>query len=76
MPQNRASGPQIGQTVIYTETSSTFYPAIIVAVNSDGTVRLTAFPAGGTTTDQNNKKNDANGTVSGTWRYPDQVSGI
>jgi hypothetical protein len=52
MAEVRSSGPQICQWVIYQALNS-FYPAIIVAVDSfTGRVRLTTFPAGGTTADQ------------------------
>ncbi len=77
MAENRASGPQVGQTVIYTATATNFYPAMIVSVNaSSGLVRLTTFAPGGTTADQQNVSFDGTGTVSGTWRYPDLQAGI
>jgi hypothetical protein len=77
MAENRASGPHMGQDVIYTETASLFYPAKVITVaNTTGLVRLTAFPAGGTTTDKQNVSFDGNGTVSNTWRYPNTISGL
>ena len=77
MPENRASGPHMGQDVIYTETATLFYPAKIITVNAtNGLVRLTAFPAGGTTTDKQNVSYDGTGTVSNTWRYPNTISGL
>jgi hypothetical protein len=53
MAEIRTNGPQMGQLVIYTQTPSTFYPAIIVSVDrTSGLVRLTTFAAGGSTADQ------------------------
>jgi hypothetical protein len=77
MAENRASGPQLGQMVIFTQTQTIFYPAIIVSIERvTGLVRLTTFPAGGTTPDQQNVSYDGTGAVSGTWRYPDVGTGI
>jgi hypothetical protein len=77
MAENRTSGPMIGQTVIYTQTSSNFYPAFITSVaQASGLVRLTTFPPGGTTPDQQNVSYDGTGVISGTWRYPDNLTGI
>jgi hypothetical protein len=46
MAENRASGPQLGQMVIFTQTQTIFYPAIIVSIDRvTGLVRLTTFPA-------------------------------
>ena len=52
-------------------------PAKVITVDAtSGLVRLTAFPAGGTTTDKQNVSYDGTGTVSNTWRYPSTVSGL
>src|SRR5262249_13397132 len=49
----RSSGPQMAQLVIYTATATNYYPAIIINIDpSTGKVRLTTFPAGGTTADE------------------------
>ena len=78
MPQSRSTGPHLGAIVIYTETAATpsRYPAIISDINSDGTVRLTAFPVGGTPTDLNTKRQDETRTKDGAWSYPSDTSGI
>lgn len=77
MPENRASGPQVGQNVIYTETATLFYPAVVVTVaQASGLARLTCFPPGGTTTDKQNVSYDWTGQVSNTWRYPGIQTGI
>ncbi len=77
MAENRASGPQVGQTVIYTASSSSNYPAIIVSVSATtGLVRLTTFPPGGTTADQQSVPFDPTGVTAGSWRYPDTLAGI
>jgi len=44
------AGPQIGHVVIYRVNATTAYPAIITAVNANGTVSLTTFPPGGVPT--------------------------
>jgi hypothetical protein len=62
MAENRASGPQLGQMVIFTQTQTIFYPAIIVSIDRvTGLARLTTFPAGGTTPDQQNVSYDGTG---------------
>lgn len=78
MAENRASGPQMGQDVIYTEVAgTTFYPAKVITISqAAGLVRLTCFPPGGTTTDKQNVSYDGTGTVSNTWRYPDSITGL
>jgi hypothetical protein len=77
MAENQAAGPQMCQSVIYTETATNTYPAIVIAVAAaSGLVRLTTFAPGGATADQQNVSFDPTGTVSGTWRYPDGLTGI
>jgi hypothetical protein len=77
MAEDRASGPQMGQMVIFTQTQVTFYPAIVVSIDRiSGLVRLTAFPPGGTTPDQQNVSYDGTGVESNSWRYPDIGTGI
>lgn len=76
MPENRASGPQISQTVLYTITPGTAYTAIVTAVSaSTGLVRLTTFPPGGTVVDRDSVSYDGTGTVANTWRYPEILTG-
>ena len=76
MAENRASGPKQAQTVIYT-ASGVSIPALVISVDkTTGLVRLTTFPAGGTTADQQNVSYDNTRTVSGTWSYPDGQTGI
>lgn len=76
MAENRAGGPLIGQDVIYTVDTSTFYSAKIMAVNATtGLIRLTVFLPGATLQDQQNVGYDGTGTKSGSWRYPDAITG-
>lgn len=77
MSENQASGPQVGQSVIYTQTATNWYPAIVVSVAATtGLVRLTTFPPGGTTADQQSVSYDGTGQVSNTWRWPNSLTGI
>lgn len=67
---NQTSGPKRGQIVLYT-TGGTEYPAIIVAVNSDGTVNLAYFTP--TASTANSVKQDPTGvTLTSGWRWPDE----
>jgi hypothetical protein len=76
MAENRANGPFIGMQCIYTQTAAVFYPALVVSVaQPSGLVRLTTFPPGGTTPDQQNVSYDGSGLVSNTWRFPDVGTG-
>lgn len=77
MAENRANGPTVGLMVVYTQVSGTFYPALITAVNqTSGLVRLTTFPPGGTTPDQQNVSFDDTGQTSNSWRWPDVGTGL
>lgn len=76
MPDNHASGPQMGQMVIYTETSTLFYPAIVTAISATtGLARLTTFAPGGSTTDKQSVSYDGTGVTANTWRWPDILTG-
>jgi len=75
--ENKASGPQISQTVLYTITPGTAYTPFVTAVDATtGLVRLTTFPPGGTVVDRQSVSYDGTGTVANTWRYPDIQTGI
>ncbi len=77
MAENRASGPQLGQDVYYTATPGSFVAAKITSIDAtSGLVRLTTFPAGGTTADATSVQYDGTGTVANSWRYPDTITGI
>jgi len=77
MAENQASGPQLGQSVLHCPTPGTGVPAIITDIApTTGLVRLTTFPPGGTTVDQQNVQYDGTGTVANSWRYPGSLTGI
>lgn len=78
MAENQASGPHVGQTVIYSPSLGTTYPAIVTAVAAGtGLVRLTTFPPGGTTADQQNVPYDYTRNVKfPSWSYPGGQTGI
>lgn len=77
MAENKASGPFVGQMVVYTETSTSFYPAIVTSVSaSTGLIRLTTFAPGGSTADAQSVGYDGTGQASGSWRWPDNITGL
>ena len=77
MGQLETAGPQVGLTVIYQASPTSFYPALITSVNqTTGLVQLTTFPPGGTTANVPGAQYDATGTISGSWRFPDIGTGI
>jgi hypothetical protein len=63
------AGPQIGHVVIYRVNATTAYPAIITAVNANGTVSLTTFPPGAAPATQANVAHDYSEKKSGAWYY-------
>ena len=69
--QDQAVGmiPGITSLVVYNQKAHDPrpVPAIVVALNADGTVELVAFAAGGT----QNFKNVVCGTKPGQWMWPD-----
>jgi hypothetical protein len=77
MPHYEGRGPHVGQIVTYTETAHTlFYAAMITNVNTDGTVRLNAFPPGSAMADHDNVTQNVAGAANGTWRYMNNDSGV
>lgn len=77
MAENKTSGPQIGQQVVYTITPGTGYTAFVTAVNAtSGLVRLTTFPPGGSVVDREDVSYDGTGTVANTWLYPGLQTGL
>ncbi len=77
MPENRASGPQVSQIVLYTITPGTWYTAFVTDVSAaTGLVRLSTFPPGGTVVDRQSVSYDGTGTVANTWRWPGVQTGL
>ena len=63
------AGPQIGHMVIYRQNGATAYPAVITAVNANGTVSLTTFPPGSPPATQANVVHDYSEKKSGCWYF-------
>lgn len=78
MSENQASGPHIGQRVIYAPSAGVTYPADIVAVAAGtGLVRLTVFIPGATFLDAQNVQFDGTRAVKfPSWSYPGLLTGI
>jgi hypothetical protein len=69
MAASEASGPHVGQVVYFSESATVIYPAMIVAINSDGTVRLSTFKPGQALADQNSILQDNTRQKANTWSW-------
>lgn len=78
MAENRASGPHVSQTVIYSPSAGVTYAATVTAVNAvNGLVRLNVFPPGGTITDaQNVPYDDTRNVKFPSWSWPGPQTGL
>ena len=75
MPENRMSGPQVGQMVHWTTSQGAApLPAIIYAV-SNGVASVTIIN-GTTITSQASARWDETRSISNSWSYPDMAGGL